>query len=184
MGLRQIGLSGAIALHFTASLMEQASTTIIAPAAAQAVRSRPEITSAVTRGAMRCLRALGYSVLPEVVLASGRRADILALAPHGRLLIVEVKSGLDDWRTDAKWSDYAAYCDALAFAVATDFPSEVLPADLGLIVADAYGGAVIREPIETPLQPARRRAMLMRFAALAADRLQALVDPITEEMLR
>jgi hypothetical protein len=146
--------------------------------------SRPEVTLAVTRGAMRCLRALGYSVLSEVVLASGRRTDILALAPHGRILIVEVKSGLEDWRTDSKWTDYGAYCDAFAFAVATDFPKEVLPADLGLIVADAYGGAVIREPIETPLQPARRRAMLMRFAALAADRLQNLIDPITDEMLR
>jgi hypothetical protein len=162
--------------------MEQASEGNIASLAQP--RSRPEVTLAVTRGAMRCLRALGYSVLAEVVLASGRRADILALAPHGRILIVEVKSGLEDWRTDGKWTDYGAYCDALAFAVSPDFPADVLPADLGLIVADAYGGAVIREPIELPLQPARRRAMLMRFAALAADRLQNLVDPITDEMLR
>ncbi|MGC1575604.1 MAG: DNA repair putative endonuclease MmcB [Beijerinckiaceae bacterium] len=153
-------------------------------AALARARSRPEVTVAVTRGAMRCLRALGYSVLAEVVLASGRRADILALAPHGRILIVEVKSSIEDWRTDAKWTDYGAYCDALAFAVSPDFPTDVLPAGLGLIVADAYGGAVIREPIETPLQPARRRAILMRFAALAADRLQSLVDPITDEMLR
>ncbi|MBV8449621.1 MAG: DNA repair putative endonuclease MmcB [Hyphomicrobiales bacterium] len=162
--------------------MEQASEQ--SPVSVATSLSRPEVTLAVTRGAMRCLRALGYSVLSEVVLASGRRADILALAPHGRILIIEVKSGFEDWRADSKWSDYAAYCDALAFAVAPDFPADVLPADLGLIVADAYGGAVIREPIETPLQPARRRAMLMRFAALAADRLQNLVDPITDEMLR
>ena len=162
--------------------MEQAPEGNIAALAR--TRSRPEVTVAVTRGAMRCLRALGYSVLSEVILASGRRADILALAPHGRILIVEVKSSIEDWRTDAKWTDYGAYCDALAFAVSPDFPTDVLPADLGLIVADAYGGAVIREPIETPLQPARRRAMLMRFAALAADRLQNLVDPITDEMLR
>ncbi len=162
--------------------MEQASQGNTASLAQP--RSRPEVTLAVTRGAMRCLRALGYSVLAEVVLASGRRADILGLAPHGRILIVEVKSSLEDWRTDAKWADYGAYCDALAFAVSPDFPADVLPADVGLIVADAYGGAVIREPIELPLQPARRRAMLMRFAALAADRLQNLVDPITDEMLR
>ncbi|MBV9567589.1 MAG: MmcB family DNA repair protein, partial [Hyphomicrobiales bacterium] len=127
--------------------MEQASERNLV--SVEPSRSRPEVTLAVTRGAMRCLRALGYSVLSEVVLASGRRADILALAPHGRILIVEVKSGLEDWRTDGKWTDYGAYCDALAFAVATDFPTDVLPSELGLIVADAYGGAVIREPIET-----------------------------------
>jgi len=147
-------------------------------------RARPEVTAAVTRGAMRCLRALGYSVLAEVILASGRRADILALAPNGRILIVEVKSGIEDWRADAKWGDYREYCDALAFAVAADFPAELLPQELGLIVADAYGGAVIRPPAEVPLAPARRRAMLMRFAVLAADRLQGLVDPVADEMLR
>ena len=139
--------------------------------------SRPEVTAAVTRGAMRCLRALGYSVLAEVILTSGRRADILALAPGGRLLIVEVKSSIEDWRADNKWAEYAEYCDALSFAVAADFPADILPEELGLIVADAYGGAVIREPSETPLSAARRRAMLLRFGALAADRLHAQIDP-------
>jgi hypothetical protein len=147
-------------------------------------RSRPEVTQAVTRGAMRCLRSLGYSVLAEVILASGRRADILALSPAGRIVIVEVKSGIADWRADSKWSDYAAFCDGLAFAVASDFPTNIIPDEVGLIVADAYGGAVIREPVETPLPPARRRAILMRFAALAADRLQAVIDPVADEMLR
>jgi hypothetical protein len=154
--------------------------TILSAAQASQARSRPEITQAVTRGAMRCLRALGHSVLAEVILASGRRADILSLAPGARLLIVEVKSSLEDWRTDLKWSDYAEYCDALSFAVGPAFPTQVLPPDLGLIVADAYGGAVIREPVETPLPPARRRAMLLRFASLAADRLQSLIDPVAE----
>jgi hypothetical protein len=158
--------------------------TSLSAAKSLPIRSRPEITQAVTRGAMRCLRALGHSVLAEVILASGRRADILSLAPGGRLLIVEVKSGLEDWRADSKWSDYAEYCDALSFAVGPDFPADVLPSDLGLIVADAYGGAIIREPIETPLSPARRRAMLLRFASLAADRLQTLIDPVADETLR
>jgi hypothetical protein len=142
--------------------------TILPAAQTAALRARPAITQSVTRGAMRCLRALGHSVLAEVILASGRRADILALAPGGRILIVEVKSGFEDWRADAKWGDYAEYCDALAFAVA----------------ADAYGGAVIREPVETPLAPARRRAMLLRFASLAADRLQSLIDPVAEGIPR
>jgi hypothetical protein len=158
--------------------------TILPAAQTAALRARPAITQSVTRGAMRCLRALGHSVLAEVILASGRRADILALAPGGRILIVEVKSGFEDWRADAKWGDYAEYCDALAFAVAADFPMEVLPDNLGLIVADAYGGAVIREPVETPLAPARRRAMLLRFASLAADRLQSLIDPVAEGIPR
>jgi hypothetical protein len=147
-------------------------------------RSRPEVTQAVTRGAMRCLRALDYSVLAEVILASGRRADILALSPLGRILIVEVKSGIEDWRADVKWNDYAAFCDRLAFAVGADFPAGIIPDDVGLIVADAYGGAVIREPVERPLAPARRRAILLRFAALAADRLQALLDPTTDGLSR
>jgi hypothetical protein len=140
--------------------------------------TRPEITASVTRGAMRCLRARRFSVLTEVILATGRRVDILALSPAGRILVVEVKSGIEDWRADSKWSDYAPFCDALSFAVPADFPQALLPEDVGIIVADAYGGTVLREPIEEPLPPARRRAMMLRFATLAADRLHGLVDPL------
>ena len=132
--------------------------------------SRPQTTSAVTRGAARLLAAMAYAPLLEVGLPNGRRADIMALGSRGEIVIVEVKSGLDDFRTDRKWGDYLPYCDAFFFAVAPEFPREILPPEPGLIVADAFDGAVLREQSLQPLAGARRKALTIAFARLAALR--------------
>ena len=132
--------------------------------------SRPETTAAVTRGVARLLTALGYAPLAEVTLPNGRRADLMALGRKGEFFIVEVKSSLEDFRTDQKWGEYLPYCDAFAFAVAPEFPREVLPEEPGLIVADGFGGAVLREPPMAPLAGSRRKALTIAFARLAALR--------------
>lgn len=132
--------------------------------------SRPETTAAVTRGAARLLAALGYAALAEVTLPNGRRADLMALGPKGEIFIVEVKSGVEDFRTDAKWPEYQPYCDAFAFAVSPEFPREILPDEPGLIVADGFGGAILREAPATPLAGARRKSLTLAFARLAALR--------------
>jgi len=132
--------------------------------------SRPETTLAVTRGAARLLIALGYAPLGEVCLPNGRRADLLALGPRGDLVIVAVKSGPQDDLADRKWGEYLPFCDAFYFAVAPEFPRDLLPEEPGLIVADGFGGAVLREAPEDKLAPARRKALTLAFARLAAMR--------------
>ena len=132
--------------------------------------TRPEITASVTRGAARLLVDLGYAPLAEVTLPNGRRADLMALSPRGEIAIVEVKSGLEDYRVDRKWHEYLPYCDRFAFAVAPEFPQHILPEEPGLIVCDGFGGAVLREAPATPLAPARRKALTIAFARLAAMR--------------
>ena len=134
------------------------------------VVTRPEITTTVTRGAARLLTALGYAPLAEVTLPNGRRADLMALGPKGEIFIVEVKSCLEDFRTDQKWGEYQPYCDAFAFAVAPEFPREILPEEPGLIVADGFGGAILREAPVVALAGARRKALTLAFARLAAMR--------------
>ena len=132
--------------------------------------SRPQTTLQVTRGAARLLADLGYAPLAEVCLPNGRRADLMALGPKGQIFIVEVKSGLEDFRTDQKWHEYQPYCDAFAFAVAPEFPREILPEEPGLIVADGFGGAILREAPVEALAGARRKALTLAFARLAALR--------------
>jgi hypothetical protein len=132
--------------------------------------SRPETTATVTRGAARLLTALGYAPLAEVTLPNGRRADLMALGPKGQIFIVEVKSGVDDFRTDLKWREYGPYCDAFAFAVSPEFPRQILPEEPGLVVADGFGGAILREAPVTPLAGARRKALTLAFGRLAALR--------------
>lgn len=139
--------------------------------------SRPEITLGVRRGATRHLRQAGFAVAAEMTFPSGRRADLVALGPTQDIWIVEVKSGLADFRADLKWTEYADYCDALAFAVGPDFPVELIPDPVGLIIADAFGGALIRAPERFPMAPARRKAVTLAFARLVAGRLMGLEDP-------
>jgi hypothetical protein len=138
---------------------------------------RDAVTREVCRGVGRLLRALSFAVVNELPLPNGRRADVVGLSPSGDIWIVEVKSCLEDLRVDAKWPEYRDFSDALFFAVAPDFPHAVLPSDTGLILADRYGGEIVRQAPETRLAAARRKAMTLRFARAAAFTLQGLADP-------
>ena len=131
----------------------------------------------VRRGVQRCLRALGYASLCELTLSSGRRVDVCGLHLDGRIAVVEVKSSLADLRADLKWREYRAHCDRLYFATSPDVPADAFPADAGLILADAYGADIAREAPEHRLTPAARRAVTLRFAHAAADKLHRLADP-------
>jgi hypothetical protein len=139
--------------------------------------SFPERAIAIRRAAARLCLRLGWAPLHEVALPNGRRADILALRPDGGFACIEVKSGPRDYLTDLKWQDYRAFADELFFAVDVDFPQELLPAETGLIVAAGLEAELLRAAPAHPLAGARRRALLHRFASLAAGRLATLQDP-------
>lgn len=139
--------------------------------------TRPEVTHAVTRGAARTLHARGFAVLAEVALANQRRADLFGIGRDGEIVIIEVKSSREDFMVDTKWPEYRAFCDALYFAVAPDFPRDLLPGDAGLLIADAFGGDIVQEAPRHRLAPARRKALTLRAARLASMRLCRLDDP-------
>ena len=133
--------------------------------------------SAICTGTRRLLAQHGVASVTELTLASGRRADIMGLGRDGCLWIVEVKSSHADFRADFKWPDYRDFCDRFFFAVGDDFRTERLPDDAGLIVADGFGAAILRQPPEHRLAGARRKAVTLRFAQAAANRHHSLVDP-------
>lgn len=132
---------------------------------------------AIARGARRMLATLGMASVTELTLASGRRADIVAISDKGEIWIVEIKSSIADFRADSKWPEYEAFCDRLLFAVAPDFPVEILPAETGLMLADLYGAEIVRPAPCKPLPGARRKAMTLRIARAAALRLHEVADP-------
>jgi len=141
-------------------------------------------TRAVCRAVQRACVTRNWAPVTEVTLANGRRADVLALLPTGDLAVIEVKSGVTDFRSDSKWPEYRAFCDLFYFAVDLDFPQALLPPDTGLLVADGPDATFLREPPRHALPPARRRAVLHRFATLAAARLFALAEPSAAFALR
>lgn len=138
--------------------------------------SRPDATVAVTRGTTRLLRDMALACLTEVPLKTGRRVDIMALDKKGQTTVVEVKSSLEDYAADSKWGEYLPYCDRFYFAVPTDFPIEILPDEVGLIVADAYGASIERPAAEGSMNASRRKSLTLRFARLAAERLARSLD--------
>ena len=131
----------------------------------------------VRRASARLCLRLGWAPLHEVTLPNSRRADILALAGDGSFVCIEVKSGPRDFLTDTKWPDYRGFADAICFAVDASFPQHLLPSAVGLIVVAGEEAELIRPPEAHPLAPARRRALLLRFARLGANRLAAAQDP-------
>jgi hypothetical protein len=139
-------------------------------------RQSPTAAS-IQKGVCRHLRAAGFATLTEFTLASGRRVDIMALSPSGQLWIVEIKSSREDFRADLKWPQYRDFCDRLYFAIATDLAPEIMPHEAGLIIADAWGAEIQRDPMEHLLHAARRRSMTLAFARAAALRLHGLHDP-------
>jgi hypothetical protein len=138
----------------------------------------PERTARIRLATARLCLHLGWVPLHEVRLANGRRADILALQPGGGFVCIEVKSGLRDYMTDGKWTEYQPFCDQFFFAVDCDFRHDILPPETGLIICADREAEVVQEPLMVRLPAARRKALMERFAWLAAGRLAALEDPM------
>ncbi|MBB4301946.1 hypothetical protein GGD81_000970 [Rhodobium orientis] len=131
----------------------------------------------IRRGVGRLLRGLGYAYLPELTLASGRRADMVAVGLKGDIWIVEIKSSLEDFRADSKWPDYHSHCDRLFFATHPGVDAGIFPEEAGLILSDGYGAEIVRDCGEDRLAGATRKAVMLRFAQAAANRLHELADP-------
>lgn len=143
----------------------------------------PQITAEVTRGVCRMLLRHDCIAMAEVPLGDGRRADLMALNARGEIIIVEVKVSRADLLGDVKWTDYLAHCDRFFWAVPAGFdlsPLEgqaFLPERAGLIVADRYDAAIVREAHTVPLASATRRKCTLAFARRAARRVITLADP-------
>ena len=127
----------------------------------------------IRRGVQLLLAEMGAAHLPELTLANGRRADIIALFRDGSIWIVEIKSSIEDMKADGKWPDYRDYCDRLFFATLEDVPEAIFPPDCGFIRADTHGAALLRDAPEHRIAAARRKAVTLRIAQAASQRLYA-----------
>jgi hypothetical protein len=132
---------------------------------------------ALARGVCRGLSAHGLIPLTEMTMPDGLRMDVCALSPSGEIWCVEIKSSRADFTTDAKWAGYLPWCDRFSFAVPEGFPDELLPPEHGLIRADFHAAEILRPAPLRKLAPARRKALTLRFARLAAQRLHRIADP-------
>jgi len=131
----------------------------------------------LARGVARHLRQHGFVSVEEFVPTRGLRMDVFALGPKGEFWVIECKSSRADFNADSKWAGYLEWGDRYFWAVDAAFPTELLPAETGLMIADGYDAEIVRMSPETRLAPARRKVMLQKFARHAASRLQGFRDP-------
>lgn len=132
----------------------------------------------LARGVCRFLSdQMDFACLEEFVPERGKRVDVMAIGPRGELWVVECKSSRADFMADAKWDGYLDWCDRFFWAVDVDFPTELLPLETGLIIADGYGAELVRDGPESTLPAARRKVLTRKFARDAARRLQGWRDP-------
>ncbi len=131
----------------------------------------------LARGVCRHLASLDFVTVEELVPTSGLRVDVMALGPKGEIWIVECKSSRADYQSDAKWQGYLEWCDRYFWAVDEAFPTDLLPMDTGLLIADSYDAEILRMAPEDKLAPARRKAMTQKFARHAAQRWHSARDP-------
>jgi hypothetical protein len=158
-------------------MAELARAVALEPDSAIPHSAMPHSAIDVARGASRLLLAEGWSPIVEFSLPNNRRLDVAALGPDGTIAGIEIKISVADLRADDKWPDYLSFCDLFFFAVPPAFPQNTLPPTTGLIVADRFGGAIIRESQRKMLHASRRRALTLRFAMIAAERLARAFDP-------
>ena len=131
----------------------------------------------LARGVCRHLAALDFVSVEELTPTRGLRVDVMGLGPRGEIWVIECKSSRADYTSDAKWQGYLEWCDRFFWAVDEAFPTELLPAETGLIIADAYDAEIVRMAEEAKLAPARRKVMIQKFARHAALRAHAARDP-------
>lgn len=136
----------------------------------------------LARGVSRLLVSHGMCSLEEFVPHKGLRVDVMALGGKSDIWIVECKSSRADFAADTKWRGYLEWCDRYFWAVDAQFPTELLPDETGLIYADGFGGEIMRMGPESRLAPARRKAILHKFAQTAARRLHTLRDPAISDV--
>ena len=131
----------------------------------------------LARGVCRHLRSHDFVSVEELVPTPGLRVDVMALGPKGEIWVIECKSSRADYLSDQKWRGYLDWCDRFFWAVDQEFPTDLLPEETGLIIADGYDAEVLRMGPESKLAAPRRKVVVQKFARHAALRAQAARDP-------
>jgi hypothetical protein len=131
----------------------------------------------LARGVCRHLRSHDFASVEELSPTRGLRVDVMALGPRGEIWVIECKSSRADFQSDHKWQGYLEWCDRFFWAVDEGFPTDLLPEETGLIIADGYDAEILRMGPETKLAGARRKRVTQTFARHAALRWHGARDP-------
>ena len=138
--------------------------------------SRADTAAALKKAAAFYLFRNGFAVTFElgVMPWGSRRADVVANKVNGKIVILEVKSSLADFRTDKKWKSYLDYCDKFLFCTTEAVFAKIkdeLPDEAGVIcLSPETGYAYIAKRCSLlEMSSANRIAVLSRLAYRNAE---------------
>ncbi len=129
------------------------------------------ITDAVAR---MFIRERNNGVLREFKLKTRRRADLIALSRDGQISIVEIKSSLQDFLSDKKWTEYIEWADKYYFGVGEDFPLDILPKEdqCGIIITDGFDCHEVQSAPLKKLNGLRRNTLVREIAKVSMNRVE------------
>ena len=124
----------------------------------------------MARGVSRLLLERGFSPLLEFTLPTGRRLDVAAISEAGEITAVEIKVSLADFARTKNGRNISTIATAIISRCRRISGRDACRPSTGLIVADRFGAAIVREAPHAPIAAARRKSLLIRFARTAAER--------------
>lgn len=127
----------------------------------------PRLTAdRITTAVSRLFMERGAACIREFTVRTGRRVDLMVLGDKRDITIIEVKSSRQDFTSDIKWPEYIEWADRFYFAVAEDFPREILPGPdrCGIIITDGFDCHIVRDAPAMKLAAARRTHLVTRIA--------------------
>ena len=135
---------------------------------------RRTVTASVTDHVIQYYTQKRYCVSKEIGLCKrGRlRADFLALNTKREIIIVEVKSCVQDFRTDKKWHKYLPYCNKLYFALTPKVWEKLkteIPKGIGVMTTNDYGVTVVQSAKRRDVDLDHQLEILTRLAFRQAD---------------
>ena len=139
----------------------------------------PRLTAdRITTAVSRLFMERGAACIREFTVRTGRRVDLMVLGDKRDITIIEVKSSRQDFTSDTKWPEYIEWADRFYFAVAEDFPREILPRPdrCGIIITDGFDCHIVRDAPAMKLAAARRTHLVTRMAQKAMRRLEGVVQ--------
>jgi hypothetical protein len=142
-----------------------------------------ETAAAIQRGVGRMLRGAGFACVPELSLANGRRADVLALGRKGEDLDHRDQVFTSRLSERQQVARLHGILRQVLLCHTADMDPSLIDEGAGLIIADAWGADIVRDAAEDQACSARRKAVTLLVARTAAMRLHSATDPNADSLL-
>lgn len=150
--------------------------------ASEIPKTRKDTTALLREVVAGYLFALRYAVYLEIELGPrksglrlpGGRCDVLGVNYSGDIVIVEIKSGLADYRADKKWRNYKPYANRLyvAFPPGVNVPQDLKDdPDTGILMPGSSGRLrVVKRSKWHPVNGKLKKVTVLGLVYRAADR--------------